>query len=85
MAKKLTIVVENIDEQVYNDIWNYAKSTAKQGMGVEIEEVDEVTLEFQTCMKSDSNIMGSVISGAITCHLMMTADKIFNEKAEEEK
>jgi hypothetical protein len=81
MPKKLTITIENIDDEALEGVWQQTIKTAAKHIGVEITEVDDIQLDFSILMENQPDIGSALVSGAITGHLMMETYRFFNKEA----
>ncbi len=63
-----------------DSMWDYARESALKNIDIRMEETNNIQLDFNTVMKADSDIAGGVFSGAVTCHLVMIANKFFNKE-----
>lgn len=80
MAKTLTITIENIDDFTMQMAWAAAKHMAHKDVGIPVEETDHIKVNYEVARNMKDKIIAELISGAITCHLMMTAHNLFNDK-----
>lgn len=75
--KTVTITIDNVPESLLNDFWRNAIREAKKDPGVPIERTENIVIDFNAMEDSPESIAG-LFSSAATCHLIQTADKIFN-------
>lgn len=80
---KLTIVIDNIPEEDYEDMWKKSIKNAKAQAGTPITKTDTITIDYTLINENYPKIADMVVppmlSGIFTCHLMCEADKILNK------
>jgi len=81
MSKTLTIVINNIPEDQLKGIWEYGNNESKRSFGIELTPVDTIEVDFNFIADNypeNREILGQMVGGAITAHLIHEADKIMN-------
>lgn len=80
---KLTIVIDNIPEGEFDDMWDTAVRKARSAAGVPVAKTDMVMIDYSVITQNYPSVADKIVppmmSGIFTCHLMCEADKILNK------
>lgn len=84
--KTLTITIQNIPENLYNDFWNELLQECNDEFGFRPHQVDAITIDMnrlfrQVDKKMFVGTLSDIVSGSLMAHIANEVDKKFNHSS----
>lgn len=69
-GKSLTLIMNNIPEDRFKIVWDYAAKLAKNSLNVEIKSTDFVEIDFEELFSNARTILLDVMSDIISLYIV---------------
>lgn len=79
-TKQLTIVINNLPEELYNDLWKFAAQRAKKQFGgLQLKEKTTIQIDSLIVAHNDYDILVELLSTLMTANVIMEVNDVFDK------
>lgn len=79
MSKTLTIVIKDIPDDHWQDMWKQAKKDARSEFGLQLPETETISVKAEDFINQDAEMYADLLACALSGHVIDTTQKIFNQ------